>query len=262
MPDGSASSLPPVHGIPEIALAAYRNAELAMARTDPGCGVTWHLLAGIGRIESGHAGNGDTDAHGTTSTPIRGPALNGSLPGNEVIADGAGGWVRAVGPMQFLPRTWSAYAADGNGDGRADPDNIFDASLAAAEYLCSGGLNLRDRDQELRAVLRYNNSMDYARNVLSWSAAYSDGSSPDLPQSAPVEVAPAPGIESSPPPPTESPAPAPSAPAPGGLAPAAPAPDTPPAPPPPPSPPMILIPGLPPIPCGIFCPPPSPPVGH
>ena len=63
-----------------------------------------------------------------------------------------------MGPMQFLPGTWSRYASDGNGDGKADVQNVFDATLAAARYLCSGGLNLRDQSQVMTAILRYNNS--------------------------------------------------------------------------------------------------------
>ncbi|WP_063916362.1 lytic transglycosylase domain-containing protein [Nocardia jinanensis] len=233
-------------GIPEIVLAAYRNAELALQSSTPGCGVTWNLLAGIGRIESGHASNGRTDIAGTTNPPILGPALDGSLPGNEVIRAADGGYVRALGPMQFLPSTWSRYAADGNADGRADPHNVFDAALGAGKYLCSGGLNLRDPQQELRAVLRYNNSMSYAANVLSWSAAYRTGGRP-----APVTISP-------------------------DLVPPGSTPEFPPGPtdllaaqtdtrvpPPPPSlpvqtprpEPMIRIPGLPPIPCGLLCPP-------
>jgi hypothetical protein len=84
--------------------------------------------------------------------------------------------------MQFLPGTWARYASDGDGDGKADPQNLFDATLAAARYLCSGGLNLRDQSQVLSSVLRYNNSMPYARNVLGWAAAYATGVVPiDLP---------------------------------------------------------------------------------
>ena len=87
-----------------------------------------------------------------------------------------------MGPMQFLPGTWARYASDGNGDGMADPQNLFDATLAAARYLCSGGLNLRDQSQVLSAILRYNNSMPYAQNVLGWAAAYATGVVPvDLP---------------------------------------------------------------------------------
>ncbi|WP_054814269.1 lytic transglycosylase domain-containing protein [Nocardia arizonensis] len=177
-------------GITEIVLAAYRNAELALASTQPNCGLTWNLLAGIGRIESGHAFGGRTDAAGTTVTPILGPALDGTLPGNEVIPAEGGGYVRAVGPMQFLPSTWDRYAADGNGDGIADPHNVFDAALGAGKYLCSGGLDLRDPAQELRAVLRYNNSMAYASEVLSWSAAYRGGGAPSRVAISPDIVAP------------------------------------------------------------------------
>ena len=84
--------------------------------------------------------------------------------------------------MQFLPGTWSRYASDGNGDGKADVQNVFDATLAAARYLCSGGLNLRDQSQVMTAILRYNNSVAYARNVLGWAAAYATGVVPvDLP---------------------------------------------------------------------------------
>ncbi|WP_268241464.1 lytic murein transglycosylase [Nocardia rhizosphaerihabitans] len=242
-------------GIPEIVLAAYRNAELAMETAQPGCGLTWNLLAGIGRIESGHASSGRTDAAGTSTTPIFGPALDGTLPGNEVIREADGGFVRAVGPMQFLPSTWALYSADGNGDGTADPHNVFDAALAAGKYLCSGGMNLREASQELRAVLRYNNSMSYAANVLSWSAAYRTGG-------APSQVTISPDIV----PPGSAPLVSPNV-----LAAATDAPVT--AAPPsttnqlPPNTPkvttptqvMITLPGLPPIPCGIFCPAPVAP---
>jgi membrane-bound lytic murein transglycosylase B len=173
-------------GIPSMALAAYRNAEQKMAMSDPGCGISWNLLAGIGRIESGHANGGVTDARGTAIQPIYGPALDGTLPGNEVIVQSSAGgrvsYARAMGPMQFLPGTWARYASDGDGDGVADPQNLYDSTLAAARYLCSGGLNLRDQSQVMAAILRYNNSTSYARNVLGWAAAYATGVVPeDLP---------------------------------------------------------------------------------
>jgi membrane-bound lytic murein transglycosylase B len=177
---------PGVLGIPEIALAAYRDAEQKMAVEAPGCGVSWNLLAGIGRIESGHAGGGAVDGRGTAVVPIYGPALDGTLPGNEIIIQSGVGnrvtYARAMGPMQFLPGTWARYASDGKGDGTADPQNLFDATLAAARYLCAGGLDLRDPAQVMAAILRYNNSMPYAQNVLGWAAAYATGVVPvDLP---------------------------------------------------------------------------------
>lgn len=173
-------------GIPSVALSAYRNAEQKMAVAAPGCGISWNLLAGIGRIESGHAGGGAVDSRGTAVRPIYGPALDGTLPGNEVIISSSAGnrvtYARAMGPMQFLPGTWARYASDGDGDGIADPQNLFDSTLAAARYLCSGGLNLRDQSQVMAAILRYNNSMSYAQNVLGWASAYATGVVPvDLP---------------------------------------------------------------------------------
>lgn len=239
-----------VLGIPELVLAAYRNAELALQSSQPGCGLPWNLLAGIGHVESNHASGGNTDAAGTTISPIFGPSLDGTLPGNEVIKAASGGFVRAVGPMQFLPSTWARYASDGNGDGVADPNNVFDAALAAGKYLCDGGLDLRDPAQQLRAVLRYNNSMTYASNVLSWSNAYKTGGTPaavsisaDMipPGSYPVN-GPDMSLASTTIPATTSTttdAPAPATQAQQTQV-------------------MITIPGLPPIPCGIFCPAPAP----
>src|SRR5437764_60980 len=72
------------------------------------------------------------------STPrVIGIALNGN--GTALIRDTDGGrldgdtvYDRAVGPMQFIPSTWAGWSVDANGDGRADPFNIFDAAAAAA----------------------------------------------------------------------------------------------------------------------------------
>jgi hypothetical protein len=185
-PPPMAVKTPGTLGIPTMALSAYRNAERMMAGADPACGISWNLLAGIGRIESMHANGGATDARGTAVRPIYGPSLDGTLPGNEVIVQSSAGgrvtYARAMGPMQFLPGTWAHYASDGDGDGVADPQNLYDSTLAAARYLCSGGLNLRDPSQVMTAILRYNNSMPYAQNVLGWAAAYATGVVPvDLP---------------------------------------------------------------------------------
>ncbi|WP_067680024.1 lytic transglycosylase domain-containing protein [Nocardia miyunensis] len=229
--------------IPEPVLAAYRNAELILRQTQPGCGLTWNVLAGIGRIESGHARSGNVDAHGRTVSPILGPALDGTLPGNEIIR-ATSGYVRAIGPMQFLPSTWQRWASDGNGDGITDPNNIYDAALAAGRYLCADGANLSDPQQRLNAVLRYNHSMAYASNVLTWSRIYAGTQAgpadvvPSVPETS--TVGPDDGAAASPDEHVQ--AVVTSNPKPGNAFPT-------PAP-------MIYIPGLPPIPCGILCPPP------
>ncbi|NLE80181.1 MAG: murein transglycosylase [Rhodococcus sp.] len=179
-------------GIPEINLAAYQNAERILAVENPGCGMYWTLIAGIGRVESTHAYDGKTDAQGNMLEPVLGPVLNGSLAGNAVIADtdngaldGNANYDRAVGPTQFLPETWNRYAADGNGDGVADPQNLFDSAVTTGKYLCDGGLNMRNPIDAAKAVHRYNNSAAYVANVLAWSVGYSTGIAPtsaDLPK--------------------------------------------------------------------------------
>ncbi|MET7771218.1 lytic murein transglycosylase [Nocardia sp. NPDC005366] len=172
-------------GIPGVAVAAYQNAEKTLLAENPECGMSWSTLAGIGRVESTHAFGGKADADGNPLTPVYGPVLDGSLSGNNVIhdsddgaLDGLSGYDRAIGPMQFLPDTWKRYAADGNGDGIADPQNLFDAALTAGKYLCSGGLNMRDLSQQTRAILRYNNSMAYVANVMAWANSYNNGVAP------------------------------------------------------------------------------------
>jgi hypothetical protein len=86
--------------------------------------------------------------------------------------DGNGRWDRAIGPMQFIPSTWRIYAADGNHDGVEDPQNIYDATLAAANYLCATGPELNQPHQLIRAVYAYNHSYSYVRDVLTVAAHY------------------------------------------------------------------------------------------
>lgn len=178
-------------GVPGIAVAAYENAERILAEENPTCAMPWSMLAGIGRVESTHA-YGKADADGNPLTAVYGPVLDGSLYGNNVVRDtdggeldGLAGYDRAIGPMQFLPQTWKRYAADGNGDGIADPQNLYDAALTAGKYLCDGGLNMRDLAQQSKAILRYNNSMAYVANVMAWETSYANGVAPragDLPR--------------------------------------------------------------------------------
>ncbi|MCP2274936.1 Membrane-bound lytic murein transglycosylase B [Nocardia amikacinitolerans] len=172
-------------GVPGVAIAAYQNAERTLDAENPTCNMPWNLLAGIGRVESTHAFGGKADVDGNPLSPVYGPVLDGSLAGNNVIhdsddgaLDGLGGYDRAVGPMQFLPETWKRYAADGNGDGIADPQNLYDAALTAGKYLCDGGLNMSDLAQQSRAILRYNNSMAYVANVMAWANSYGTGVAP------------------------------------------------------------------------------------
>jgi peptidoglycan LD-endopeptidase LytH len=105
----------------------------------------------------------------------------------------------AEGPMQFMPCTfvgWShptcsgkgkgnipeaektnltvikkhgGYGVDGNGDGKADPYNIYDAVYSAANYLSHSGAsegNLR------KAIYTYNHSNIYVADILYYYELY------------------------------------------------------------------------------------------
>lgn len=180
LPGFPGSSAKAEAGIPASVLAAYKKAEAALKESKPGCNLPWQLLAAIGKVESGQARGGNVDAEGTTVSPILGPALNGN--GFALIKDSDGGEFdgdtthdRAVGPMQFIPSTWAGWGRDGNGDGRSDPNNIYDAALAAGNYLCANGRDLSVQKHLNAAILGYNRSQEYLNTVLSWFEYYKSG---------------------------------------------------------------------------------------
>lgn len=171
-------------GIPLTVLRAYHLAADRLKVEQPSCKLPWWLLAGIGRTESGHAESGRLIADGTTRGRILGPRLNGGIVGDAIITDTDAGrhdgdtvYDRAVGPMQFIPTTWQRWGADGNADGKIDPNNIFDATLAAGRYLCAHDRDLSTAPGLRAAVLSYNYSAPYLATVLAWGVAYRDGAS-------------------------------------------------------------------------------------
>ncbi|WP_261563485.1 lytic transglycosylase domain-containing protein, partial [Frankia tisae] len=164
--------------IPARVLAAYRKAATRTATEHPGCHLPWQLLAGIGRIESGHAVGRPITPDGTITLPILGPPLNGRH-GHALVRDTDRGaldhdttYDRAVGPMQFIPTTWHTAGRDNSGDQRADPHNIDDATLAAAGYLCRSHRDLAVPAQLRTAIFSYNPSASYVHAVLAWTAGY------------------------------------------------------------------------------------------
>ncbi|GAA4611790.1 hypothetical protein GCM10023195_50170 [Actinoallomurus liliacearum] len=122
-------------GRPGTYLALYQQS----ARLCPG--LSWTVLAAIGQIESDHGRN-------------TGPSSAGAL-----------------GPMQFMPATWRTYGVDGDGDGKADIMDPYDAVPAAAKYLCASGAG-RGGSGLSRAIWAYNHSQSYVNNVLSLAQAY------------------------------------------------------------------------------------------
>ena len=142
-------------GISRRALQAYSGAQLELEREQPSCKLGWNTLAAIGKIESN---NGRVlTAAGYSTAAILGPEVEENL--------------HAEGPMQFMPATWAKWGADGNGDGVADPNQIDDAALAAARYLCSYG-TLDTPASWHAAVFGYNHLESYVAEVGAQATLY------------------------------------------------------------------------------------------
>lgn len=172
-------------GIPQRALAAYTGAALQLSQDIPQCRLDWATLAAIGFVESEHGtiNGGLIGASGTTRPSIIGIALDGAT--TDAIGDTDAGrldgdmeWDRAVGPMQLIPETWFTYAADGNGDGEADPQQIDDAAYTAGRYLCAVGGDLSDSAQWIEAISAYNRGAQYNNRIAQATETYAAQSAP------------------------------------------------------------------------------------
>jgi membrane-bound lytic murein transglycosylase B len=173
--------------IPRMVLDAYQRAALAVQAK--GCHLAWWGLAGIGKVESDHgrdqhahlAPNGDLVPH-IVGVPLTGK--NGT-----VLVQAGGAFAHAEGPMQFIPSTWLAWGEDGNGDGIRDVDNIYDATLGAAMYLCASSLDLETDDGLKVAYRSYNQSDDYVTEVLAYAKSYEAANAAGLiPPMAPIPL--------------------------------------------------------------------------
>jgi hypothetical protein len=130
--------------IPPGYLRLYQSA----ARRCPG--LSWAVLAGIGKVESDHG--------------------RSRLPGVRSGWNAAG----AAGPMQFgigvgrAGNAWARFGRDFDGDGRASVFDPGDAIPAAARYLCAHGAPRR-LDAALYA---YNHSRAYVARVKQLARRY------------------------------------------------------------------------------------------
>jgi len=130
--------------IPTRYLRLYRQAALRCP------GLSWAVLAGIGKVESDH--------------------------GRSHLSGVRSGWnaAGAAGPMQFgigvgrAGNAWARYGADFDHDGRRSVYDPGDAIPAAAAYLCAHG-GSRRLDQALYA---YNHSWAYVTTVKAIAARY------------------------------------------------------------------------------------------
>jgi hypothetical protein len=116
-------------------------------------GLSWTVLAAIGKIESDHG---------------RAP-----LPGVRSDWNHAG----AAGPMQFgigvgrAGNAWARFGADFDRDGRRSVYDPGDAIPAAARYLCAHGAPRRLD----RAIYAYNHSWPYVAKVKRLARRYTRG---------------------------------------------------------------------------------------
>ena len=108
------------------------------AAREAGFGEDWYVLAAVGRVESNHG-------------KYLGPSTSGAL-----------------GPMQFMPSTWSTSGVDGNGDGKKNIMDPEDAIPAAAAYLKVGGAP----NDWSAALYSYNHSGLYVKEVLTIAEDY------------------------------------------------------------------------------------------
>jgi cell wall-associated NlpC family hydrolase len=141
-----AASSAAIAQIPTGMLTLYQQA----AATCPG--LPWTILAAIGTIESD---NGQSN-----------------LPGVHSGANSAG----AEGPMQFLPKTFAAYAepVPAGGANPPSPYDPTDAVYAAARLLCADGGS--DGADLSGAVYSYNHSASYVAQVLALAQTYASSS--------------------------------------------------------------------------------------
>jgi hypothetical protein len=194
VPTGSADKViagASANGIPSAALSAYQRAAQVIDSADKGCNIDWTLIAAIGRVESNHGryGGNALDSNGVSRPGIYGIPLNGGSSTQKISDTDAGQYDhdttydRAVGPMQFIPSTWSVVGVDGDGDGKRNPQDIDDAALGTAVYLCSGNEDLSSSKGQRSAVYRYNHSQEYVDLVLSIMQAYASGDFSSVPTS-------------------------------------------------------------------------------
>lgn len=113
--------------------------------------------------------------------------------------------VGATGHLQFMPCTWvgwahpsckglglgnipkseltslavikklGGYGVDGDGDGKADPDNLKDAIFSAANYLSQSGASSGTTAGIRKAVYTYNHAGWYVDRVMKYMNLYASG---------------------------------------------------------------------------------------
>jgi hypothetical protein len=171
-----------VADIPTPALAAYQRATTVINLADERCHLDWELVAALGKVltDHGRADGSELDDGGVSRPAVLGQRLTGRH-GTPRVADTDAGLLdkdpkldRAVGPMLLLPAVWSVVSVDADSDGRRNPQDIDDAALGAAVFLCAGPGDFRNATHVRSEVRRYHSGSGYTKSVLGVRAAYLD----------------------------------------------------------------------------------------
>lgn len=164
---------------PRAALSGYQRAELVInAAAD--CALDWEVLAAVARVESDH-GRGlvstakhRVNANGRVLPALVATPLDGKH-GRGLLRDTDDGkldrdriWDAPVGALGLVPSTWSSVAVDSDSDGRREPQDVDDAALGAAVFLCSklAAADLRE------ALASYHRAPRFVSTVLALAARY------------------------------------------------------------------------------------------
>ena len=143
------------------------------AASGSSCGLSPELLGAVGHAASAHGLiEGRTyDPDGAIKPALYGERGDGTIANLATLIDTDFGaiddddlWDRPVGPFQLLPVSWRLYGGDANRDGVEDPQNIWDASAAAANFLCAMGAGLDGDD--VQAIRNYTGSDRLSQRVL------------------------------------------------------------------------------------------------
>lgn len=164
---------------PRAALSGYQRAELVInAAAD--CDLDWEVLAAVARVESDH-GRGlrrrarhRVTAKGRVLPALVATPLDGKQ-GRGLLRDTDDGkldrdriWDAPVGALGLVPSTWSSVAVDSDGDGRREPQDLDDAALGAAVFLCSqlAAADVRE------ALASYHRAPRFVGTVMALAARY------------------------------------------------------------------------------------------
>ncbi|MDO4631188.1 MAG: hypothetical protein Q4A82_02755 [Corynebacterium sp.] len=166
------------YGIPETALRAYAYA--AWSASKKNCNLGWPTLAALGEALSDHgqAHGSMLNDDGTTSIPLRGLNLFDPIHPQEVGDTDAGFFDGdptkdiPIGPMQIMPSRWEQFNTAVESAGKSNPDNINDAALTLADFLCSVG-SPSASDGWANGIQQINANPEFVKHVHAIAKKYS-----------------------------------------------------------------------------------------